>query len=405
MIAVYAVTIANLEHCPDKSAMTIHHALMLTLAVGCVSCASHGHGSGGIRLPVPVSATNVKPQIFDLSKPRKVNELTARLTEKRALFIGEIHDRPEHHLNQLRLIQNIYERYPYIAIGVEYFQQPFQTHLNDYIAGYIDEREMLIRTEYFKRWKIDYRMLQPILRFAREKRIPVLALNISDEIHNKVFQGGLNSLTPQERTRIPDDIQPASRDYRDRLKAIFDTHPEGDNFETFVEGQLLWDEAMADVAASYLEGRPQTLLVVLAGLGHMMYGDGIPKNLNRRLGGHYSAVAINGIQFGEYPGIADFILATPDSPPLPQPGKLGVTIEDGSNGVLITKLVSNSAAGASGIDAGDLIVSLDGTKITNIAEIKAVMFDRLPDDLIQVTVRRQHSKAGEKELKFEVKLR
>lgn len=402
---MYAFIIANHEHYPDKSAMTIHHALMLALAVGCVSCASPGHGSSGIRLPVPVSATNVKPRIFDLSKPRKVNELTARLTEKRALFIGEIHDQPEHHLNQLRLIQNLYERYPNIAIGVEYFQQPFQTHLNDYIAGYIDEREMLIRTEYFKRWKIDYRMLQPILGFAREKRIPVLALNISDEIHNKVFQGGLNSLTPQERTRIPDDIQPASSDYRDRLKAIFDTHPEGDNFETFVEGQLLWDEAMADVAASYLEGRPQTLLVVLAGLGHMMYGDGIPKNLNRRLGGHYSAVAINGIQFGEYPGIADFILATPDSPPLPQPGKLGITIEDGSNGVLITKLVSNSAAGASGIDAGDLIVSLDGTKITNIAEIRAVMFDRLPDDLLQVTVRRQQSKGGEKELKFEVRLR
>lgn len=404
MIAVYAVTIANLEHCPDKNAMTLHHALMLTLAVGCVSCASSGHGSGGIRLPVPVSATNVKPRIFDLSKPRKVNELTARLMEKRALFIGEIHDQPEHHLNQLRLIQNLYERYPYIAIGVEYFQQPFQTHLNDYIAGYIDEREMLIRTEYFKRWKIDYRMLQPILRFAREKHIPVLALNISNEIHNKVFQGGLNSLTPQERTHIPDDIQPASSDYRERLKAIFDTHPEGDNFETFVEGQLLWDEAMADVAASYLEGRPQTLLVVLAGLGHMMYGDGIPKNLNRRLGGHYSAVAINGIPFSEYPGIADFILATPDSPPLPQPGKLGVSIEDGSNGVLITNLVSNSAAGASGIDAGDLIVSLDGTKITNIAEIRAVMFDRLPDDLLQVTVRRQQ-KGGETELKFEVRLR
>ena len=248
-------------------------------------------------------------------------------------------------------------------------------------------------------------MLQPILRFAREKHIPVLALNISDEIHNKVFQGGLNSLTPQERTHIPDDIQPASRDYRDRLKAIFDTHPEGDNFETFVEGQLLWDEAMADVAANYLEGRPQTLLVVLAGLGHMMYGDGIPKNLDRRLGGHYSAVAINGTQFGEHPEIADFILATTDSPPLPQSGKLGVTIEDGSNGVLITKLVSNGAAEASGIETGDLIVSLDGTKITNIAEIKAVMFDRLPDDLLQVTVRRRHSKGGEKELKFEVRLR
>lgn len=385
--------------------MTIHDALMLTLAAGCISCASLEHDRDGFQLPVPVSATNFKPKTFDLGDPRKVDELTTKLTEKRALFIGEIHDRPEHHQNQLRLIQNLYERYPYIAIGVEYFQQPFQTHLNDYIAGYIDEREMLIRTEYFQRWKIDYRMLQPIFRFAREKHIPVLALNISDEIHNKVFQGGLSSLTPQERTRIPDDIQPASKDYRNRLKAIFDTHPEGDNFETFVEGQLLWDEAMADVAANYLKDRPQTLLVVLAGLGHMMYGDGIPKNLDRRLGGHYSAVAINGNQFGEYPGIADFILPAPGGVTLPQPGKLGVTIEDGSNGVLITGLVSNSAAKASGIDAGDHIVSLDGMKVTNIAELKAVMFDRLPGDVLRVTVRRERLLAANQELQFEVTLR
>ena len=405
MVTANAVTIAGLEHCSDISAMTIHDALILALAAGCISCTSLEHDRDGFQLPVPVSTTSIRPRTFDLSDPRKIDKLTARLTEKRALFIGEIHDRPEHHQNQLRLIQNLYERYPYIAIGVEYFQQPFQTHLNDYIAGYIDEREMLIRTEYFKRWKIDYRMLQPILRFAREKHIPVLALNISDEIHGKVFKGGLASLSPQERSLIPDDIQPASKDYRNRLKAIFDTHPEGDSFETFVEGQLLWDEAMADVAANYLKDRPQTLLVVLAGLGHMMYGDGIPKSLDRRLGGHYSTVAINGNQFGEYPGIADFILATPDSPPLPKPGKLGITIEDSNDGVLITGLASNSAAKASGIDAGDHIVSLDGIKVTNIAEMKAVMFDRLPGDLMHVTVRRERLMAGEKELQFEVTLR
>lgn len=383
--------------------MKFSHVLILTLAASCVSCDNLDHG--GFQLPVPAAGNKIRPKTFDLSDPLKLNELTGKLTDKRALFIGEIHDRLDHHQNQLRLIQSLYARYPYIVIGVEYFQQPFQTHLNDYIAGYIDEREMLIRTEYFKRWKIDYRMLQPIFRFAREKHIPVLALNISDEIHGKVFKGGLASLSPQERALVPNTIQPASQDYRQRLKAIFDTHPEGANFETFVEGQLLWDESMADVAAKYLEGRPQTLLVVLAGLGHMMYGDGIPRSLDRRLGGRYSAVAINGNQFGEYPGIADFLLSSPGGTALANPGKLGVSIADGSNGVLITDLASNSAAKASGIDAGDLIVALDGMKVTNVAAIKAFMFDKEPGDLLQVTVYRKPLLAAAKELQFEVTLR
>lgn len=364
-----------------------------------------GQSSVGFQLPVPAAGKNVRPKTFDLAIPHKADELAGKLTEKRALFIGEVHDRLEHHQNQLRLIESLYARYPYIVIGVEYFQQPFQTHLNDYLAGYIDEREMLIRTEYFKRWKVDYRMLQPIFRFAREKHIPILALNISDEIHGKVFKGGLASLSPQERTRIPGYIQPASPDYRQRLKAIFDSHPEGSNFETFVEGQLLWDEAMADVAAKYLDGHPQTMLVVLAGLGHMMYGDGIPKSLDRRLGGRYSAVAINGNQFGEYPGIADFILAAPGGTTLAKPGKLGVNIADGSSGVLITDLVSNSAAKASGIDSGDLIVALDGLKITDVATLRAALYDKEPGDSVQVTVRRKPMLSAEQELQFEVMMR
>jgi uncharacterized iron-regulated protein len=385
--------------------MKIHFVLFLALASFCTSCASTNQGDEGLNLPVPKSGTSIKPQIFDLGDTRQIDQLTGKLTEMRALFIGEIHDRQEHHQNQLRLIQNLYERYPHIAIGVEYFQQPYQSHLNDYIAGYIDEREMLIRTEYFKRWNIDYRMLQPILRFAREKHIPVLALNISEEIHHKVFSGGLKSLSPEEREHVPDELQPIDKDYRDRLRAIFNSHPEGTSFETFVEGQLLWDEAMADVAADYLKQHPQTQLVVLAGLGHMMYGDGIPKALDRRLGGRYSAVAINGKQLGDYPGIADFILSSSGGTALPDAGKLGISVDESSNNVIITQLGSKGAAKASGIKVGDRILALDGITIANFPEIKAIMFDKRPGDVVRVTVRRDHMLAENEELQFDVTLR
>ena len=343
--------------------------------------------------------------MLDLSDPRQINELTGKLTEKRALFVGEIHDMQEHHQNQLRLIQNLYERNPDIAIGVEYFQQPYQSHLNDYIAGYIDEREMLVRTEYFKRWNIDYRMLQPILRFAREKHIPVLALNISEEIHHKVFSGGLKSLSPEDREHIPDDIQPISQDYKNRLRTIFNVHPEGTTFDIFVEGQQLWDESMAEVAANYLKEHPQTKLVVLAGLGHMMYGDGIPKTLDRRLGGNFSTVAINGKQLAKYPGIADFILASSGGTALPDAGKLGISVDDSSKDVVITQLGSNGAAKDTGIKIGDRILALDGIRITNFPEIKAIMFDKRPGDVVRVTLTREQLLAEKQELQFDVTLR
>lgn len=386
--------------------MALKRTLILALAVCCAACGLFEHdGQGGFQLPEPESSTGTKPEIFDLGNQQMLDELTGRLGEKRAVFIGEVHDRLEHHQNQLRIIQGLYARNPDLAIGVEYFQQPFQPYLDDYIAGRIDEREMLIKTEYFKRWQVDYRVLQPIFQFARKKHIPVLALNVSDEIHSKVFKGGMKSLSPQELSQTPDEIEPASVRYRQRLKTIFDSHPQSNNFGTFVEGVLLWDSSMADTAARYLNDHPQSRMVVLAGLVHIMYGDGIPERVNHRLGGNQSVVLINGSDFGGYRGIADYVLATGGHEELPKAGKLGVSILDGTDSVYVSEFTSGSAAQAAGIEVGDHILALNGVKVANMTELKAMMFDKQAGDRVQVAVRRGNVIGSMKELPFEVTLR
>jgi len=385
--------------------MTTKFTYVLVVTFFCTACVSYDHNVVGLNLPVPKSVINVKPKLVDLNNQKNISELASSLTKKRALFIGEIHDELEHHQNQLLLIQHLYELYPYISIGVEFFQQPFQTYVDKYIAGQIDEREMLVKTEYFKRWGVDYRLLQPILRFAREKHIPVLALNVSDEVHHKVFEGGFKNLSDEDRTHIPDDIEPISDDYRNRLEAIYNTHPETDNFKNFVEGQKLWDEAMADNAAKYMKQHPQRMMIVLAGLGHIIYGDGIPRSLNRRIGGDYSSIAINGSEFAEYPGIADFVLATSDIEALPEAGMLGIKVNDSINGVFVTGLASDGAAKSAGVSVQDRINSLDGIKIENFFEIRSVMFDKRPGDIVGVEVLRGHLQAKKETLKFDVTLR
>lgn len=379
----------------------LQHAAVLALMACCAACSSIEDAHQGFRLPAPSSSTGAEPRTFELGKQQELDELTTLLSTKRALFIGEIHDRPEHHQNQLLIIQNLYARHTNLAIGVEYFQQPFQTYLDDFLAGRINEKQMLLKTEYYKRWQMDYRMLQPILDFARQNHIPVVALNISSEIHSKVFDGGMNSLSPEERAQIPYDLQPAGEDYRQRLKAIFDSHPQGDNFDNFVTGQLLWDEAMAETATRYLQDHPQSRMVILAGLGHMMYGDGIPRQVNRHLGGNQSAVVINGNDFGKYPGIADFLLATSGAQELPKAGKLGIVIADGVDSVRIESFVPNSSAEAAGMKSGDNIVVLDGIKVSNVAEMKVQMFDKQPGQRIRIVVRRAGTA---EELSFGVEL-
>lgn len=385
--------------------LKVHLTVILALAACCASCGSYGHDHAGFQLSAAESNPSVKPMTVDLDNHRQLDEVTDLLAEKRAIFIGEVHDKLEHHQNQLRIIQSLYARYPDLAIGVEYFQQPFQHFLDDYIAGRIDEREMLIKTEYFKRWQVDYRLIQPIFAFARKNHIALLALNVPDEIHNKVFRGGMKSLNPLELAQTPEVIQPANEHYLQRLRTIFNSHPPSNDFATFVEGVLLWDESMADTAARYLKAHPKSRMVVLAGMVHVMYGDGIPERINRRLGGDQSAVMINGNDFGNYPGIANFQLVTDGGIELPKAGKLGVSIVDGSGGVRISEFTPGSAAQAAGMAIGDRIVALNGVKVTTIMELKSLMFDKQPGERMQVVVERNLVADTREKSQFEVVLR
>lgn len=380
---------------------------MLALTACCTGCSLFENNNSGFRLPVPTSTSGIAPKIIDPSQQLARTALVDQMADKRVLFIGEVHDSVEHHENQLRIIKSMYARYPDFAIGVEYFQQPFQPFLDDYVAGRIDEKEMLKKTEYYKRWKIDYRLLHPIFQFARENHITILALNVPEELHNKVFKGGMKALSPQELVQIPADIKPANANYRQRLKSIFDSHPPAASFDYFVDGVLLWDEGMADTAVHYLNERPQSRMVVLAGLVHILYGDGIPERVNRRLGANQSIVAVNGDDFGQFANIADYALITElskKSKEFPRAGKLGITLVDDITSTYISYFPPDSPARMAGLELGDRIISLDGERVVNLAELKAVMFDKQPNERVQVTVKRDSIQSTNNELQFVVQL-
>jgi uncharacterized iron-regulated protein len=384
--------------------MPIKPFAVLALSLLCSACGLLESKPGAFRLPVPESTSGVAVKTIDPKQRAAREELVDQMANKRVLFIGEVHDSVAHHQNQLQLIRSMYARYPDMAIGVEYFQQPFQRHLDDYVAGRIGEKEMLKKTEYYERWKIDYRMVRPIFEFARENHIPILALNVRDEIHKKVFKGGLENLTPEDRTHIPTEIKPANRNYTQRLQSIFDTHPQADHFGNFVDGVLLWDEAMADTAVRYLDAHPQSKVVILAGLVHVLYGDGIPERVNRRLNGNQSVIAVNNEEYGNYANIADYALRTENSEALPNTGKLGVSLMSDKGGTHISEFAPSSPAEIAGLRLGDRIVSLDGERVASVAELKAIMVDKRPSERVKVTVYRENLTRADKELQFEVQL-
>jgi uncharacterized iron-regulated protein len=231
------------------------------------------------KISSPVSQQNYTPP-----------ELLLNLTIANVVYLGETHTSEADHKAQLEIIQQIYAKKPKIAIAMEMFQRPYQGAIDQYLAGKITEEELLTQTEYQQRWGFPWEYYAPILRFAKENLIPVLALNTPSEVTRKVSRQGLESLTAEDKKYIPpiSEVRTDNAAYRQMLLEVFNQHQQGGHgssasFERFFLAQVLWDETMAESIANFVKDNPNYTVIVLAGQGHLVYGYGIPSRVARRL--------------------------------------------------------------------------------------------------------------------------
>lgn len=212
------------------------------------------------------------------------------LGKANVVYLGETHNNPDDRKAQLEILQQLQERNPKIAIAMEMFQRPYQSIIDRYLAGEITEADLIQQTEYEKRWGFPWESYAPLLRFAKAKQLPVLALNTPSEITKKVAIHGLESLTLDEQKQIPPltEIKTDNPAYRQMLAEIYAQHQQGSHgnstsFERFFTAQVLWDETMAETIAQFITANPDYQVVVIAGKGHIIYGYGIPSRVSRRL--------------------------------------------------------------------------------------------------------------------------
>lgn len=359
------------------------------------------HHTGSGSAPAAVDATPA----LNLNEAFDLASIIPALADKRVVFVGEIHNRYEHHLTQLEIIRQLHAIHPRLAIGMEVFQQPFQRYLDDYIAGKLSERELLRDSEYYQRWRFDFRLYAPILRFAREHQLPVIALNLPAELTKRAGQVGIEGLSEAQRAAIPDDIDRSDAAYEARLRDVFDQHPHRDDqsFDRFLDVQLLWDEGMAERAARYLEAHPDYHLVVLAGGGHLAYGSGIPHRLERRQPVE-TAIVLNSWDGGDlHPELADFLLF-PEQQHLPPAGKIGLTINDENGALEILSCSRDSPCAAHGIKSGDVIAAIDAEPVASVAELRLIMWDKKPGDRLTLKIHRERWFSGVKEMNVELEL-
>ena len=265
----------------------IYMSLVLAIVVGWSVAAV----TAGLRVE--------NPRLYDLSEKKSMSlqELSGELKKKKIVLVGEHHNSTRHHINQLEVIRALHEADAHVAIGVEMFRSDSQGYLDRWVAGEMSEQAF--EKIYYANWNYEWPLYAPILRYARDKNIPVLGLNVSRKVTSQVARSGFDSLSDEQRGKLKDVACRVDKVYMDFIKRAYGAHGHGNmNFEYFCEAQLVWDNIMAINAIDYIRQNPDSTVVVVAGNGHVWKG-GIPTQLENRSFPEYAVI------LPEIPGIVE----------------------------------------------------------------------------------------------------
>jgi len=265
-------------------------AIALILSVGCAGAAK----------PDPQTAESIvrsQPGPRSLVDAATGNSIAveaflAALRTKKVIYVGERHDQPIDHGVQYAILRQLHRDVPSLAIGMEMFQVPFQEPLSRWSAGLIDETVLREETEYDERWGFDFSMYRPILEYARNQGIEVIALNAPRELAYAVAKDGLDSLSSDQASALP-QLDLANEQHRALFDSEFDAddHSAEDAVDQYYQAQVLWDETMGARVAETLDRTDgPAKMIVFAGRVHVKRGLGIPDRAAKRGATPYAVV-------------------------------------------------------------------------------------------------------------------
>ena len=339
-----------------------------------------------------------------------------QLSLHRVVYVGENHTSMADHLLQFRIIQALHQKNPNLAIGMEMFPRTSQPALDAYLNdAAISERDFLRASRYFEVWRYDWRFFRAIVNYARKHKVPIIGLNLEREIVSTIFKDGhTDSLEPEQKKIIPADRDLDMPGYSDRLSDVHGFHtrnPQGEQgrFAGFIQSQAIWDETMAETAATFLTNHPTTQMVILAGSQHTRKDSGIPPRVARRM--KVSQVSVVNLASENHQAdiqqTADFFfLAAPvDLEPI---GKMGLVLienkEDGAKGLKISEISPHSKAGLAGLQKDDTLTAINNTPTDTMEDVRLALMDHRPGDHIKVHILRRNEQLQDEEQEMELEL-
>ncbi|MCK6372143.1 MAG: ChaN family lipoprotein [Gammaproteobacteria bacterium] len=329
-------------------------------------------------------------------------EMARRLAGTGILFIGENHTDEDFHEVQLRTIRALHEAGREVLIGVEMFPYTKQAELGHWIGGRYTESGFVELAGWYDSWGYNWNYYRDIFLYARAKGLRIFAINTPRETVKAVRAKGFTNLTAEEAAHLPPELAPPSDEHRRMYRAFFEAddtlHMNEEALDGLYRAQTMWDATMGWNALQALRehGGPGAIMVVLIGAGHVTYGLGSERQIDRWYEGEIASLLPVPVmdREGETTGavrasIASFLWGLPPER-APRYPEIGISLMGalGSEPGQIIRVAGNSAGEQAGLRVGDILLEADGNDIRSEKTLNRVLAGHRWGDVVTLRIRR-----------------
>jgi len=215
-------------------------------------------------------------RIYDAKgNPAAFEDILNAIGKTEVVFLGEQHDDATAHALQMQIFKAVFEKYgkeKRVALSMEMFERDVQTALDEYLKGFISETHFVSSSRAWGNYKTDYR---PLVEFAKENKLDVIASNAPRRYVNMVTRLGresLNQLSKDAKKWLaPLPYGEASDAYAKKFNALMGAATDSNTpakHNPMLASQSLWDATMAFSISEYLKQQKKAIVVHLNGSFH-----------------------------------------------------------------------------------------------------------------------------------------
>lgn len=202
-----------------------------------------------------------------------VAQLASKLQKYDVVFFGEYHDQSEIHQYELELLKAMYKaKGAKLALSMEMFEADNQGKLNNFLADTLSEENFLAASRPWPNYGTDY---APLVNFAKEKKMPVIAANVPSFLAAHVAKNNASTegVEAQYQQWLPKHTYAPEGAYKDKFYAQMSSPAAPmkmppQRLAAVYAAQCLKDDKMAESIAAFADAHQNMQILHINGCFH-----------------------------------------------------------------------------------------------------------------------------------------